>query len=217
MLNRKGFTLIELMIVVAIIGILAVVAIPGYMAYIANSKTSEAKDNLKGIADGASAYFQAVHDAKGDGMVSFGQQYPHCTSTLLSLTATTDVKSLSACDGSKNALGTVTTANTVGIKSSPEDYKAKFNSEPWAYAKFVITKPFFYHYRYASTNVWSPGASKASSTFMSMATASLSDGFDSTFAIQGDNCGYIGNIVDFGVQNSLMKITAPTAKTSCRK
>lgn len=217
MLNRKGFTLIELMIVVAIIGILAVVAIPGYMAYIASSKTSEAKDNLKGIADGASAYFQAVHDAKGDGMVSFGQQYPHCTSDLLSLTASTDVTSLTACDGATNPLGTETTANTVGIKSSPEDYKAAFNSEPWAYAKFVITKPFFYHYRYASSNEWTPGGDSASSTFMSIATASLSDGFDSTFAIQGDNCGYIGNIVDFGVQTALMDISAPEKKDSCRE
>ena len=212
MLNRKGFTLIELMIVVAIIGILAVVAIPGYMAYIASSKTSEAKDNLKGIADGASAYFQAVHDAKGDGMVSFGQQYPHCTSDLLSLDPTTNVEALAACNGTETPLGTVTTASTIGIKSSPEDYKATFAQEPWAYAKFVITKPFFYHYRYASSNVWSPGGSTASSTFMSTATASLSDGFDSNFAIQGDNCGYIGNIVDFGVQSALMTITAPGTK-----
>ena len=217
MLNRKGFTLIELMIVVAIIGILAVVAIPGYMAYIASSKTSEAKDNLKGIADGASAYFQAVHDASGNGMVSFGQQYPHCNGELLSLTAGTNEDNLPACDGSTNALGTETTANTVGIKSSPEDYKAAFNSEPWAYAKFVITKPFFYHYRYASSNEWAPGADTASSTFMSIATASLSDAFDSTFAIQGDNCGYIGNIVDFGVQDSLMEISAPERKDSCRE
>ena len=149
MLNRKGFTLIELMIVVAIIGILAVVAIPGYMAYIASSKTSEAKDNLKGIADGASSYFQAVHDAKGDGMVSFGQQYPHCTAALLSLSASTNVTSLTACTGATNKLGVETSANTVGIKSSPDDYKTEFHSEPWAYAKFVVSKPFFYHYRYA--------------------------------------------------------------------
>ena len=219
MLNRKGFTLIELMIVVAIIGILAVVAIPGYMAYIANSKTSEAKDNLKGIADGASAYFQAVHDAKGDGMVSFTQQYPHCNANLLSLNASTNVTSLTPCTGTGNAaLGVATTDKTVGIKSSPEDgtIKPKFHAAPWAYAKFIISKPFFYYYRYASTNVWSPGASAASSTFQSIATASLSDKFDSTFGIQGDNCGMIGNIVDFGVQNSLMAIAAPTAKASCR-
>ena len=62
MLNRKGFTLIELMIVVAIIGILAVVAIPGYMTYIKNSKTSEAKTDLSALAQGATAYFETEHN-----------------------------------------------------------------------------------------------------------------------------------------------------------
>lgn len=52
-----GFTLIELMIVVAVIGILAAVAIPAFSGYITRSKASEAFTVLQGIRDKEEAYF----------------------------------------------------------------------------------------------------------------------------------------------------------------
>jgi type IV pilus assembly protein PilA len=55
--DKKGFTLIELMIVVAIIGILAAIAIPNFLKYQAKSKQSEAKTNLKGIFTSEASYF----------------------------------------------------------------------------------------------------------------------------------------------------------------
>ena len=55
--SKKGFTLIELMIVVAIIGILAAIAIPNFLKFQAKSKQSEAKTNLGAIFTGQLSFF----------------------------------------------------------------------------------------------------------------------------------------------------------------
>src|SRR5436309_7451317 len=57
MKGDRGFTLIELMIVVAIIGILAAIAIPNFMSYQAKARQSEAKVGLGGIFTAATAYY----------------------------------------------------------------------------------------------------------------------------------------------------------------
>jgi type IV pilus assembly protein PilA len=56
--NRKGgFTLIELMIVVAIIGILAAIAIPNFLRFQLKAKSSEGKSNLAAIRTAEESYY----------------------------------------------------------------------------------------------------------------------------------------------------------------
>jgi len=55
--EKRGFTLIELMIVVAIIGILAAIAIPNFLKFQAKAKQSEARNNLSAIFTSQTSYF----------------------------------------------------------------------------------------------------------------------------------------------------------------
>jgi len=95
--KQEGFTLIELMIVVAIIGILAAIAIPNFMQYQAKSKQSEAKGNLAGIYTsnvaffGDNNYYTDSFSAMGFVVASTGSQrysYRISTVTLAGTSAT---------------------------------------------------------------------------------------------------------------------------------
>ena len=102
MCNRRGFSLTELMIVVAIIGILAVIAIPNFLTYQARAKQSEAKTNLVAIHTSEMAYFAEKNSYIDDfnaigfavtgssqlyyyelGSSSFGTLLPGCTASTL--------------------------------------------------------------------------------------------------------------------------------------
>ncbi len=76
--KKGGFTLIELMIVVAIIGILAAIAIPAFINYVKRSKTSEATSNLKTMFTGATAYYERENWTQGVVTSGAGQAGVHC-------------------------------------------------------------------------------------------------------------------------------------------
>ena len=61
-MNQKGFTLLELMVVVLIIGILSAVALPQYQRAVSKAKTVEATTTVKTIMDAVAIYATAYRE-----------------------------------------------------------------------------------------------------------------------------------------------------------
>lgn len=126
---KGGFTLIELMIVVAIIGILAAVAIPAFMKYIRKSKTTEGVQGLKKIYEGARTYYMEESVKKGTGD-TLAKQFPNGTAAWTPDQGT--------CCGNP------------GDKCQPDPQR--FNGEPWNSLKFGGSEdPFYFSYSYEGT------------------------------------------------------------------
>ncbi len=137
--NKKpsGFTLIELMIVVAIIGILAAVAIPAFMKYIRRSKTTEATMNIRKMFDSSVTYFSDEHSDRSGNAID--RQFPKTQARTPGNPSDSDMM----CPGGSSR------------KYTPEKTgkDSIWATETWNALNFAIDDPFYYAYSYDSKGV----------------------------------------------------------------
>ncbi len=126
--SYKGFTLIELMIVVAIIGILAAIGLPAYNDYTIHAKMSEVMLSLAGCRTPISeVYFTGALDAPGPNgwgcevSASLGTRYVTSVTTDANGVATATVRNISAAvDGRFVTLTPLQNASTVAVYTPGE-------------------------------------------------------------------------------------------------
>jgi len=163
--KTKGFTLIELMIVVAILAILATVAVPAFIKYMRRAKTTEAIEKLDLLKKGSGTYYsKPLVDKTSNTKIAC--QFP----------AKQTVTPVQGTCCSSNGLGGPDTDNDDRCDSNPNAW----NSTVWSALSFQINDQHYFVYTYDSSG------SLAAAKFTANAYADLDcDGTKSTFQYVG--------------------------------
>jgi len=131
---KRGFTLVELMIVVAIIGILAALAIYGVRRYVFTSKTAEAKTALGRMAKDAANAFN--DDKMQEDVVSLGN---------------TAKESNRLCFAATNSVPTFVPQGEK-YQSKPSEWQDGDKDTGWACLGFSMQDAQYYQYGYGTTS-----------------------------------------------------------------